>query len=230
MVHKFFLILIIESDNLSIDHVVNIHDHLLSCLWFHFVNHNFYHTKFQNIEILMPCYICCKLWRSLNNKHPCDRCKYMWYDPVCKHYYKSWLLCCLLIKNSTIIDSGLFSPNQNGLVIYAKNLIESMLIKMIEMIEVLIDMVTLFFFKILYINSVSLSVSVSVCRGPETQITFNKTVPSNLRAQKLFRTSSSYFLLLLLRPFPRSNCRRQWGRYFWDLEGGWGDLGALFLG
>ncbi len=29
-----------------------------------------------------------------------------------------------------------------------------------------------------------------------------------------------YFLLLLLRPFPRNNCRRQWGRYFWDLEGG----------
>jgi hypothetical protein len=48
----------------------------------------------------------------------------------------------------------------------------------------------------------------SVCRGPETQITFNKTVPPNSRAQKLFRTSSSYFLLLLLRPFPRSNCRR----------------------
>ncbi len=61
--------------------------------------------------------------------------------------------------------------------------------------------------QILYINSVSLSVSVSVWRqGPETQITFNKTVPPNLRAQKLFRTSSSYFLLL--RPFPRNNCRR----------------------
>ncbi len=37
-----------------------------------------------------------------------------------------------------------------------------------------------------------------------------------------------YFLLLLLRLFSRSN--RRWGRYFWDLEGGWGDLGALFLG
>jgi len=49
---------------------------------------------------------------------------------------------------------------------------------------------------------------VSICRGPETHITFNKTIPSNSRAQKLFRTSSSYFLLLLLRPFPCSNCRR----------------------
>jgi hypothetical protein len=27
-------------------------------------------------------------------------------------------------------------------------------------------------------------------------------------------------LLLLLRSFLRSNCRRRWGRYFWDLEGG----------
>ncbi len=61
---------------------------------------------------------------------------------------------------------------------------------------------------ILYINSVSLFVNVSVCRGLETQITFNKTVPPNSRAQKLFRTSSSYFLLLLLRSFPHSNCRR----------------------
>jgi hypothetical protein len=89
------------------------------------------------------------------------------------------------------------------------------------------------------------SVSLSVCRGPETHITFNKIVPPNLRAQKLLRTSSSYFyfyvrfraatagglyfLLLLLRSFPRNNCRRRWGRYFWDLEGGWGNLGALFL-
>jgi hypothetical protein len=39
-----------------------------------------------------------------------------------------------------------------------------------------------------------------------------------------------YFLLLFLRPFSCNNCRRWWGRYFWDLEGGWGDLGALFLG
>jgi hypothetical protein len=145
MVHKFLLILIIKSDNLSIDHVVNIHDQLLSSLRFHLVNHDFYHTKFQNIKKIMPCYIFCKLWRSLNNKHPCNRCKYMWYHPICKHYYKSWLLCFLLIKNSTIIDSGKFSPSQNGLIIYAKNLIESMLIKMIEMTEVLVDMVRLFF-------------------------------------------------------------------------------------
>jgi len=73
-----------------------------------------------------------------------------------------------------------------------------------------------------------MSVCLSVCQGPETQITFNKIVPPNFRAQKLFKTSSSYFLLLFLRPFPRSNCRRRWRRYFWDLEGGWGDLGALF--
>ncbi len=104
-------------------------------------------------------------------------------------------------------------------------------------------------------------VCLSVCRGPETQITCNKTIPPNSRAQKLFRTSSfyfyfyvcfraatavidgggifgiwrvgegaqklfktssSYFLLLLLRLFPRNNCRRWWGRHFWDLEGGWG--------
>ncbi len=62
--------------------------------------------------------------------------------------------------------------------------------------------------QIIYINSVSQSLSVSVCRGPETHITFNKTVPPNLRAQKLFRASSSYFLLLLLRLFPRSNYRK----------------------
>jgi hypothetical protein len=43
-------------------------------------------------------------------------------------------------------------------------------------------------------------------------------------------TGGPYLLLLLLRPFPRNNCRRRWGRYFWDLEGGWGDLGAFFLG
>ncbi len=49
------------------------------------------------------------------------------------------------------------------------------------------------YMQILYINSVSLSVCPSVCRGPETQITFNKIVPPNSRAQKLFRTSSSYF-------------------------------------
>jgi hypothetical protein len=55
---------------------------------------------------------------------------------------------------------------------------------------------------IIYINSVSLS----VYRGSETQITFNKIVPPNLRAQKLFRTSRFYFLLL--RSFSRNNCRR----------------------
>ncbi len=54
----------------------------------------------------------------------------------------------------------------------------------------------------------SKSVCLFVCRGLETQITFNKIVPPNSKAQKLFRTSSSYFLLLLLRPFSRSNCRR----------------------
>ncbi len=66
----------------------------------------------------------------------------------------------------------------------------------------------LFSYKILYINSLSLSVSVFVYRGPKTQISFNKIVPPNSRAQKLFRTSNSYFLLLLLRPFSRSNCWR----------------------
>jgi hypothetical protein len=74
------------------------------------------------------------------------------------------------------------------------------------------------------------SICQFVCQGPETHITFNKIVPPNSRAQKLFMTLSSYILLLLLRSFPRSNCCRRWGRYFWDLEGGWGDLGALFLG
>jgi hypothetical protein len=68
------------------------------------------------------------------------------------------------------------------------------------------------------------------CHDPETHITFNKIVPPNSKAQELFRTSSSYFraataggpyfLLLLLRPFPRNNCHRRWGRYFWDLEDG----------
>jgi len=58
------------------------------------------------------------------------------------------------------------------------------------------------------IKSVSLSVCLFIYRGLETQISFNKIVPSNSRAQKLFRTSSSYFLLLLLRPFSRSNCQR----------------------
>ncbi len=31
---------------------------------------------------------------------------------------------------------------------------------------------------------------------------------------------SPYFLLLLLCPFLRNNCRHRWRRYFWDLEGG----------
>jgi hypothetical protein len=57
---------------------------------------------------------------------------------------------------------------------------------------------------ILYITSLSLS----VCQGVEIQITFNKTVPPNSRAQKLFRTSSFYFLLLFLSSFSRSNCQR----------------------
>jgi hypothetical protein len=57
-------------------------------------------------------------------------------------------------------------------------------------------------------SSFSKSVYLSVCRGPETHITFNKIVPPNSKVQKLFRTSNFYFLLLLLRPFPRSNCRR----------------------
>ncbi len=56
--------------------------------------------------------------------------------------------------------------------------------------------------------SISQSVYLSVYRGPETHITFNKTVTSNSRAQKLFRTLSSYLLLLLLCPFPRNNCWR----------------------
>jgi len=47
-----------------------------------------------------------------------------------------------------------------------------------------------------------------VYRGSETQIIFNKTVLSNLRAQKLFKTSSFYFLFLFLCSFLRSNCRR----------------------
>jgi hypothetical protein len=37
-----------------------------------------------------------------------------------------------------------------------------------------------------------LSVHLSVCRGPETQITF-KIVPPNLRAQKLFKISITHF-------------------------------------
>jgi len=37
-----------------------------------------------------------------------------------------------------------------------------------------------------------LSVHLSLCRGPETQITF-KIVPPNLRAQKLFKISITHF-------------------------------------
>jgi hypothetical protein len=81
-----------------------------------------------------------------------------------------------------------------------------------------------------------MSVCLSVSRGPETQITFNKTVPRT-RGPKNYsgpRVLTSYFYFyvcfcvataegpyfLLLRPFSRSNCRRRWGTYFWDLEGG----------
>jgi hypothetical protein len=46
------------------------------------------------------------------------------------------------------------------------------------------------------------------CHDLETQFTFNKIVPPNSRAQKLFKTSSFYFLLLFLHPFSRNNCRR----------------------
>ncbi len=56
---------------------------------------------------------------------------------------------------------------------------------------------------------IHLSVCPSVCRGPETQIPIDsriakvwKSVPSNLRAQKLFKTSIS--LLLLYLPSPES--------------------------
>jgi len=82
---------------------------------------------------------------------------------------------------------------------------------------------------ILYINSVSLSVSPSIeVLKPKSLLI--KLSPWTRGPKNYSGTSSFYFLLLLLRPFSRSNCRRQWGRYFWDLEGGWGDLGALFLG
>jgi len=100
---------------------------------------------------------------------------------------------------------------------------------------------------ILYINSVSLFVcpSVEVLKprslliklSPRTRGPKNYSGPQVLTSYFYFyvrfraaTAGSPYFLLLLLRPFLRNNCRRRWGRYFWDLEGGWGDLGALFLG
>jgi hypothetical protein len=90
---------------------------------------------------------------------------------------------------------------------------------------------------ILYINSVSLSVcpSVEVLKPrslliklcPRTRGPKNYSGPRVLTSYFYFYVSfhiatagGPYFLLLLLRPFPRSNCRRRWGRYFWDLEGG----------
>jgi hypothetical protein len=90
---------------------------------------------------------------------------------------------------------------------------------------------------ILYINSVSLSVNVFVevlkPRSLLIKLSPRTRRPKNyLRPQVLtsyfyfyirFRAATAggpYFLLLLLRSFLRSNCRRRWGRYFWDLEGG----------
>ncbi len=74
---------------------------------------------------------------------------------------------------------------------------------------------------ILYINSVSLSVNVYVCQGPETQIKLSPQTqgPKNYSGLRVltsyfyfyvhFRAATAggpYFLLLLLRPFPHSNC------------------------
>jgi hypothetical protein len=96
-------------------------------------------------------------------------------------------------------------------------------------------------FYILYINSVSLSVCLSV--RPSVEVLKPRSVliklsprirgPKNYSGLRVltsyfyfyvrFRaatTGGPYFLLLLLRPFPRNNCRRRWGRYFWDFEGG----------
>jgi len=100
---------------------------------------------------------------------------------------------------------------------------------------------------ILYINSVSPSVrsSVKVLKprsllvklSPRTRGPKNYSRPrvftSYFYFYVRFRTATTgglCFLLLFLRPFLCSNCRRRWGRYFWDLEGGWGDLSALFWG
>jgi hypothetical protein len=73
----------------------------------------------------------------------------------------------------------------------------------------------------LYINSHSLSVRQSV-------VEVLKPISLLIKLSPWTRGPKNYSRLL--RPFLRSNCRRQWGRYFCDLEGGWGDLGALFLG
>jgi hypothetical protein len=103
---------------------------------------------------------------------------------------------------------------------------------------------------ITYLNSVSLSIRLSevlkpksllIKLSPQTQgpknysglrvLTFTFT---SVSAQQLSEVLTSYFYFyvrfrtataggpyfLLLRLFPRSNCRRRWGRYFWDLEGG----------
>jgi hypothetical protein len=49
-----------------------------------------------------------------------------------------------------------------------------------------------------------MSVCASVCRGPETHITF-KTVPPNSRVQKLFRTSITHFYFFTYQvPSPES--------------------------
>jgi hypothetical protein len=100
---------------------------------------------------------------------------------------------------------------------------------------------------ILYINSVSLSVCSSIevlkprslliklsprTRGPKNYSGL-QVLTSYFYFYVCFRAATAegpYFLLLLLRPFPCNNCYRRWGRYFWDLEGGRGDLGAFFLG
>jgi len=57
---------------------------------------------------------------------------------------------------------------------------------------------------ILYIKANVVSVCLSVYRGPETQITL-KTIPSNSRTQKLFRTSITHFYFFTYRiPSPES--------------------------
>ncbi len=90
---------------------------------------------------------------------------------------------------------------------------------------------------ILYMNSVSLSVcsfvevlkprSLLIKLSPRTRRPKNYLGPRVLISYFYFyvrfraaTAKGPYFLLLLLRPFSRSNCRRRWGRYFWDLEGG----------
>jgi len=92
---------------------------------------------------------------------------------------------------------------------------------------------------ILYINSVSQSICLSVevlkprslliKLSPRTRGPKNYSGPRVLTSYFYFyvrfhaaTAGSPYFLLLLLCLFlfPRNNCRRQWGRYFLDLEGG----------